>query len=239
MKKRKHKTKQQQPSEPTSIQTTGRNWFFQPLSFTTSHQRSINVFGYILSGFGILLIAGFILQGYMSRPILLDDKVIERILDENVSKSYWIPNQDYSQSNQILLLTDQSKVYLDKAGKPVGFYMTTGQNNHTGIMIPMEYINIPNGIEKISISFGFMYVGEPVISWGFQASANESQVKTVDSEFSNNQDGNFLFTSTASVETKESFSVSWDQAGYFIFIVNSQIETGTLLSNISIMGYYH
>lgn len=235
---KKYKKKSLQKKKPITKPFSFLQRLNQPILLHSRFLHYGNAFGYAFSIVGIALISGFILTGFMKRPVLQDNNVIQKIVNKSVGKSYLAPGHDYSQSNHILLLSNQAFIYIDDSEKPLGFVFTTDANSPSGILIPMEYIDISEGIEKISISFDLMYVGKPTIRWGFQTEAHNKEVITVDSFFPNHHDGNMSITTTGIVISKNSFSVSWDESDYFLLMINSKIKTETLISKITIMGYY-
>lgn len=235
MKKRKIKTTEVLTTEQ-STPPSWLGWFGQPIPLTPNHQFYSNILGYVLCGAGIILLSGFILIGYFYRPVILNEFLIEKTIQTNVPKATFSAVSNTVPDDTVLLLSG-AKVFLNNEEQPVGYYLTSEPNKQSGLLIPMQYLNIPKEYKKINITFGFFYVGEPTISWGFQKNLTDKNVVGVDLSFTYNEDSEFSFLSAPTTVTQDFFSTPWTEAQYFILKVKSEIVTDVLLTHMTILGY--
>lgn len=234
-KRRNQKTHISKPADSTPYyQALG--WLSQPVILNKTIQQYENLVAYLFSIACVCFVIFYIVTGYVKRPEILDDQIINKIVKPSVSIKQLQSTYKNINPTHVLFLSEYTKL-IQEDSQTTGFFFQSNKEQYPGLLIPMQYVTIPPNLDQISVSFTLRYKGEPTLKWGFQTKSNIlGETGVVDLQLSPNDDFSKIIQSPFYYQSKSKFSVSWEEADYFVILVDSLVDTQTIIREITILG---
>lgn len=214
-------------------------WFHHPIILQTHFTHYCNMIGYVAGISVVIALAVFVYIGYIERPIIISENLIEKIVNPEITKSWLkidqtdIDKSDVLYTNPNIDFVSQSELLLD------GISIAVDNKNPSSIFIPLHYLNIPNDINSISITMAFIYDGDPILFYGFRHQENLLETLIdLRIEITPNPGSPVAMLSTPTTLEKKDIAQSWDNSDYFSLIVTSNNAARLHIEKILITGYY-